>query len=373
MKHDRPIPRFHGTFPDGAATPAITLAPARRDNGFHDSAYWIWCGSVVWCAEDGNHHMFASRWPRGLAFSPNWCFNSEVVRAVSPTPEGPYRFQDAVLPPRDPACFDGRCTHNPLIRFFNGTYYLYYMGTTYPEPPPVPGEAIPRERYLAAWNRKRIGLATSRSVFGPWTRSPEPLLLPRPDRWDATITTNPAVAILAGGVTYMVYKSRAHADAPLQLGVAVAPSPNGPFTRLGDTPLFADRPDLHLEDPFLWHDGASFHLLLKDNFKGTAGGITGEWGAGVHLLSDDCVRWRLADPAKAYSRRIVWEDGSESSLAHLERPFLLQDAGGTPTHLFAAAAEGPRPWAMERTWNLCIPLRGRLEKPPHHAAVSAQT
>lgn len=336
-------------------TPFKTLAPARHDGGFSDDAYWIWCGSVV-RGEDGNYHMFASRWPRSLAFSPNWCFNSEVVRATSLTPEGPYQFQEVVLPPRGPAFFDGRCTHNPQIRFYKGLYYLYYMGTTYPEAPPNPGELVLPERYHEVWNRKRIGLATSSSIHGPWTRRAAPILLPRPGHWDATATTNPAVCIRPDGTTYMIYKSRRDAQAPLQLGVAFAPSPEGPFERLCENPLFADRSDLHLEDPFLWHDGQCFHALLKDNFKGDSGGITGEWGAGIYLHSDDCVHWRLASQPKAYSRRVRWADGSETTLANLERPFLLQDEQGRPTHLFAAAGEGPRPWNMERSWNLCLPL-----------------
>ena len=58
----------------------------------------------------------------------------------------------------------------------------------------------------------------------------------------------------------------------------------------------------------------------------------------------------------AYTRDIIWEDGSTETLANRERPFLLFDAAGRPTHLVQAVARGPRPWAFEDTWCQVTPL-----------------
>ena len=74
--------------------------------GFRDDAYWIWCGSV----QRGLYHMFASRWSKATAFNCNWLTNSEVVRAVSDSPTGPYRFEEVVLPARGAEYWDGRMT-----------------------------------------------------------------------------------------------------------------------------------------------------------------------------------------------------------------------------------------------------------------------
>ena len=340
------------------------LAPAPRGGGYREEDHWVWCGSVVRSHEDGRYHMFASRWPRTLAMSPHWLFNSEVVRASAAAPEGPYRFDEVVLPRRGPESFDGMNTHNPSVKFWNGTYYLYYMGATYDDgPPPGPGEPVPHERYVATWNNKRIGLATSRSVFGPWTRRDTPLLLPRPGKWDRTATTNPSAAILPDGTTYMIYKSRAGDGAPLQLGIAVAPRPDGPFERLTDGPAFDfGDPHLHVEDPFLWRQDGRFHVILKDDYKPRAGepfaapggGLTGEWGAGVYATSDDCVAWTFH--GKAYSRHVRWADGTVTEQPNVERPNLLLDDAGRPTHLFCATGTGPRPWQFDHTWAACIPL-----------------
>ena len=89
--------------------------------------YWVWSGSPA-KGEDGRFHLFASRWPKQLTFHPNWVSNSEVVRAVSDTPEGPYAFEEVVLPPR-PGFWDATMTHNPTIHKHGDTWILFYTGT----------------------------------------------------------------------------------------------------------------------------------------------------------------------------------------------------------------------------------------------------
>lgn len=71
----------------------------------------------------------------------------------------------------------------------------------------------------------------------------------------------------------MIYKSREYSGSTLQLGVAVADHPEGPFRRLTDDPIlnFTD-PNLHVEDPYLWHADGVFHLLMKDDFKNDCSG-----------------------------------------------------------------------------------------------------
>lgn len=140
------------------------LLPAPVGGGYSDPDYWIWCGSVVQ-GEDGAYHMFASRWPKALGFGANWLFNCEIVRASSKNPEGPYTFQEVVLGRRGRTFFDGMNVHNPYIRKWNQTYYLYYMGTTFGGPIPGPGDEVDSSRFTEVWNRKRIGLATAPSVL----------------------------------------------------------------------------------------------------------------------------------------------------------------------------------------------------------------
>lgn len=78
--------------------------------------------------------MFASRWRNTLPMHPGWLLESEIVRAESETPEGPYTFQEVVTPARGAEYWDGRTTHNPHIMKCGDTYVLYYIGSTHPVP-----------------------------------------------------------------------------------------------------------------------------------------------------------------------------------------------------------------------------------------------
>lgn len=332
------------------------LLPAPKGGGFAMDDYWIWGSSVI-KGQDGKYHMFADRWAKELGFGA-WVTNSEVVHAVSDTPEGPYVFSDIALPARGAEYFDGLATHNPRVIFFNGTYYLYYFGTTYDFPVPTPGYHWENDWFERAWMNKRIGVASSASLYGPWERMDTPVIEPRPGHWDATITTNPSPVVNPEtGKILLIYKSsQVNSQPPLLLGAAEAAHPQGEYRRLTDHPIFRfetqDNQDNDVEDPFVWWAGGRYELIMKDRF----GHICGEEGGGVHAVSDNGIDWKLSDPVKAYSRTIRWDDGTTTTQANFERPFILFE-NGKPAYLFAATGTGPGPWNFERTWNMVIPLK----------------
>jgi hypothetical protein len=167
----------------------------------------------------------------------------------------------------------------------------------------------------------------------------------------------PSAAMLPNGTTYMIYKSRSGNGAPLQLGITRAPHRAGPNERISDEPAFQfGDPNLHAEDPYLWYDNGLFHVIMKDDFKGESIGITGEWDAGIYATSEDCLNWKIAESPKAYSRTVLWDDGTTTVQPNLERPnLLIQD--DVLTHLFCATCPGPRPWNCEHSWAMCFPLR----------------
>lgn len=332
------------------------MLPAPINGGFRMHDYWVWDPSVI-KGDDGLYHMFASRWSKEYGFG-NWVTNSEIVRAVSDAPAGPYTFAEVVLPARGKSFFDGCTTHNARI-IKNGAYYLlYYFGNTYADPSPKPGTDVWADGLAQrAWMNKRIGLAWSKSVFGPWTRSDHPILQPRPKHWDASITSNPSPVALPDGRIYLIYKSsQKDHNPPLLLGAATAADFKGPYQRLSDKPIFEfhtnGNADSDVEDPFVWWAGDHYELIMKDRF----GHICGEEGGGIHAHSKDGIQWELADPIKAYSRRINWDDGSDTLQANFERPFLLFE-NGKPTHLFAATGSGPQPYQLDASWNMVIPLK----------------
>lgn len=309
--------------------------------------HYVWDCSVI--EAEGKYHMFSSRWKKEYGFGWNWLYHSEIIHSISDRPEGPYHFHRVVLPPRGREFFDGRNTHNTCIRYYDGKYYLYYMGTTYFGKGPE-GSETSVELNLEVWNRKRIGVAVADSIYGDFVRRPTPLLEPRDcSHWDCTVTTNPAVAILPDGTTYLVYKSRSAVHAPLMLGVAVADRPDGEFRALSDEPILAfDDPDLHVEDPFLWYDERrkKFCLLAKDDSKNGSFGITGEWGSGFYAESDDCLHFTVPSAQRVYSRHVSWADGRKTLQGNMERPWLLFDSQGNPNYLFCASGAGSNPYSF---------------------------
>jgi len=327
------------------------ILPAPVGGGFAMDGYWVWCGSVI-RGEDDRYHMFAARWPKALPFFDGYKTYSEIVRAVSDAPEGPYLYQEVVLPARGAEYWDGRMTHNPTIHKLGDTYLLFYIGATYDGPWPSAEQLRqgttdqPNESYAHI----RIGLATAPSVYGPWTRPDAPVLEPRPGKWDDPIVTNPAPCILPDGRILLYY--RANTPNGLRIGAARAENLGAPLERISDDPVLVFEGDNHVEDPYVWWAGDHLELLAKD----MTGGITGEKHAGVHATSHDGLRWTLADPPKAYSRRVVWNDGSVTVQGSLERPQLLFH-DGRPTHLFCATSDGPGGFHnATRTWNMVLPL-----------------
>lgn len=330
------------------------MMPAPVGGGFAMEDYWVWCGSVI-RGDDARYHMYAARWPKRYPFFDGYRLYSEIVHAVSPTPVGPYTMADVALPPRGEAFWDGRMTHNPTIHRHGDTYLLFYIGSTWTGPEVGPQEIATSPKPDASYAAIRIGLATSRSLDGPWERRDAPILLPRPGKWDGTIVTNPAPCVLGDGRILMLYRS--NTPDGLRIGAAIADSPSAPFERLSDEPVLQLTDGNFVEDPFVWWSDDHLELLAKD----MTGGLTGEFHAGVHLTSTDGVRWTPSSPAKAYSRRVVWGDGSVTVQGSLERPQLLIE-GGRPTHLFAATADGPGGFRhAANTWNMVIPLAGGID------------
>lgn len=324
-----------------------------------DDNYYIWDCSVVYSG--GEYHMFSSRWKRELGFVANWLFNSEIIHSVSKTPEGPYEFRNVVLPRRERKYFDGMNTHNTCIKEHGGKFYLYYMGCTYAMDPPAPKVDATKEEFIEVWNKKRIGLAVASDINGEFVRRDTPLLEPRDcSYWDCTATTNPSVAIKPDGETFMIYKSRQGCNKPMQLGIARANTPDGEFTRLSDEPILKfENPNFQMEDPFIWYDNkkGKFCLIAKDCCMTGGSGITDEWGSGFYAESDDCMEFTVAPDPKVYSRHLTWSDGTKSTVCNLERPSLLFDENGNPTHLFCALGDGDEPYQFDNpTFIVCIKL-----------------
>ena len=319
-------------------TPGNMLEMLRSEtiagSGLRQAGYMIWGGSVIRSNEDGLFNMFVSRWKERLGHLA-WVTSSEVAHFVSDSPLGPWRFCDVALPRRGPHYWDGLATHNPTIHWHPilREYALFYIGTTLHDVSPPDDVAFTnRTLYELAWNSKRVGVATSKSLDGPWHRLEAPILSPRAGQWDGGITSNPAALIYPDGKVLLIYKSiiagyparNAIKPAPVfHLGAATATSVLGPYTRVGESPVFTvNGKPLAAEDPYIWRCAVSgrLHLIYKamqpvrtpkpENRMVVPGG----WLAYTYTEEGgDMSTW--APPQLAFNRTLVVKDDPSAFLA----------------------------------------------------------
>ncbi len=291
--------------------------------------YYVWCNAPI-AGDDGKTHVFYSRWPSGKGMG-GWITCCEIAHAVADTPAGPYQTVDVAVRPRGPGNWDATSCHNPHIKRVGDTFCLFYMGNS-----------------NGKTDTKRIGLATSPTLDGPWTRSEHPLLEPGPaGSWDDHCTTNPSYIQHPDGASWLYYKSWNTADylrdsPPVRgnrkYGLAVAPDVRGPYSRHPGNPLvdFSGRGEnRQCEDAFVWLEGGVYKMIVRD-----MGVFSHE--VGLYLESADGVHWSEPKVAFFELSHYIRQPPAPRHLnryGRLERPQLLFQ-GGRPTHLFGASQGG---------------------------------
>lgn len=327
-----------------------------KEGAFKMDGWSIWGGSVI-KTDDEKYYMYATRWPEKLSWH-SWATNAEIVLAKADKPEGPYQFEKVILPPRGKEYWDGMATLNPTVIYHDGKYLLYYVGITYDFKQPV--DSIPtRDMYEEAWNSKRIGLAVANSPDGPWERKEEPILLPRPGKWDGAISTNPAPVVHDDGSVLLMYKSapvpypERNQNRAMRLGVAKANHYSGVYERIEDNNQIRLTPiDTSIEDPFIWQSNNTYYMIAKC----MSDTITGERGAGFLAHSRNGIDWRIAKTPMAYSRTVELSDGTVKEMPKLERPQVYFE-NGQPTHVFFGARDDE-----DKFYNLVRPLKTKANE-----------
>lgn len=292
--------------------------------------YYVWCNSPIE-APDGKIHVFFSRWisKKGMG---GWINGSEIAHAVSDSPEAPFTVTGTILAPRT-GYFDATTCHNPSIKFVDGKYALFYMGNS-----------------NGKTNTKRIGLATSDSLFGPWQRIDKPLLeAGSPGAWDDHCTTNPSFLKHPNGQYWLYYKSwntkeyETSTDPAIKgnrkYGLAIADHLEGPYTRYSGNPIidFSKKGDnKQFEDAFVWREKGKYKMIARD-----MGVFNHE--VGIIMDSNDGIKW--SEPKIAYYGADHYNIQQPPAPSHLkrygrfERPQILLH-NGKPAYLFTTSQGG---------------------------------
>ncbi len=284
-------------------------APAQ--SGFKMDGYWVWGGSMI--KVGSTYHLFASRWKKDGPFPEGYRKNSEIVRASSESPLGPFKFEEVVIGERDPSFWDSNMAHNPTISKIGSEYVLFYIGSDFSTYVNNSGNLL-----------RRIGYATSESITGPWKRSDEPVIQAE--------SNNPAV-LVEGTKVKLVYR-----DKDLKIFLATSDNYKGPYKIVNDNVW----PDCKLEDFYLFKADNQFHIICEDN----VGGLSGHERWGVHLVSVDGIHhWEKYDPVVVYDHDLFFDDGSVLHCVRRERPQLLI-VDGLITHLITGVYDGENSWCQ---------------------------
>lgn len=298
------------------------LQPVPKDSGFRMPGYWVWDGSVVKVGD--TYHLFASRWPKGHPFPEDYRRHSQIVRATSKNPLGPYVFQEVVIAARPGGYWDSAIAHNPSIHKIGDTFVLYYLGSD--------GHSLQADHRTPL---RRIGFATAKSITGPWHRSDEPII--------ATDSNNPAVWAEPDGRLTLLYR-----DADLHVFIATAPGWAGPYT-IRNREVW---PGARLEDFDLYKAGGKYRFICEDN----VGRVTGHdrWGA-VFVSDDGISGWEPDGTGAAYDHDIRYTDGTVLHAERRERPQLIIENGAI-THLITSIYDGKDTWAQPVALEPVLPL-----------------
>jgi len=307
------------------------LQPLTENNIFKSDDYFNWCSSIL-KGEDGKYHLFYSRWPKKYTFF-SWLTHSEIAHAVAESPSGPWEYKETVLQSRGKGHWDAITAHNPKIKKFGDTYYLYYISTNLGDNAYTEEELIETARVGYShpnWKahlrpNQRTGVAVANSLNGPWTRMDQPLL--EPSGPITTLTVNPAIAQGEDGKYYLIVKG----DKPNDTGfvrnqaVALSNSPTGPF----EIQPKAVIDDMDTEDMSVWYDAGRkrfYGVFHAHHFVGM-------------IQSTDGINWSKASAYEIQKKRIPMADGTTLLPDRMERPFLYQEAG-EPQVLSMAVKKG---------------------------------
>lgn len=283
--------------------------------------WWHWGMAPIYDTSE-KLHVFMSTIPN----EGSWLRDSKIVHYSSNSLEGPYAFVDTTFTSKT------HTYHNPQVSQVDDTYVLVYLFKNR-ETPNISQE---------------IGIATSKSLDGPWIESPyNPIIKASGTQGDgATIlhASNPTFLKDKEGKFRIYYKSMSDAYGGKrfrEISLAVSDKIEGPYKNYSENPLisYADK-GLDIEDCYAFYYQESYYVIVEDRkgIKNMLNGYPidenllkpGGWRPGLIYKSKNGIDWGI--PEIGYKTN---EQYFGSKLARTERPHILWK-NGEPESLFLA-------------------------------------
>lgn len=301
-----------------------------------DEGFAVWGGSTI-KGDDGKYHMFYARWPgAGLG---GWQTKSTIAYAVSDSPYGPFKYVKTILQGSgDKSRWDFNNAHNPHIKKFGDSYYLYYIAAR--------DWTVGTKSNGKPWtfyDTQSIGVLKFDSFDEILDDSYKANIPDEPCITADGVQTfnrnvNPSVTQGPDGRFYAAMKARGNADGGGGFihWVMVAPTPEGPFkvhAKMLDH-------DLGAEDPYFWYDQKRerFYAIVKEFGSGK---LAPEHGALALITSIDAKEWKKAKHPVVTLKKMKRADGKVYNLGFTDRPQLVFNEKGEIIALNVASSGFP--------------------------------
>jgi len=280
--------------------------------------WWNWGMAPIY-DEDGKLHIFNSSIP----YEGIWVEDSIINHYVADSVEGPYTLVETAF------ASDTTAYHNPQISKVGDTYVLVFLRNPNPQ-----------ER-----RSQSIGLATAKSLNGPWTESPHsPVIKPSriPGSPNATHASNPTFLVDADGKYRIYYKSMSDRQNKRRtISLAIADKIEGPYVDHPANPLISyEEIGLDIEDPYAFYYQGTYYMIVEDRMnvraalekqpKTAARTRPGGNRPGLLYTSKDGITWDRPEISYKPNSHYFNEE-----LSRTERPHILWK-DGKPEYLFLA-------------------------------------
>jgi len=275
---------------------------------------WTWGMAPIY-DEAGQVHIFNSI----IDKKGSWTTHSKIAHWVANQPEGPYTLLGDVF------VSDEASYHNPQISKVRDTYLLVF----------------PLNRHQDEnGSKQEVGIATAKSLMGPWTESPHNPILKATDQ-NGEHASNPTFVVAPDGQCRIYFKTMTQQNGEIYREISLATSDNieGPYEVYADNPLisYAEQ-QIDIEDPYAFYYSGMYYMILEDrmNVKGMLEGTHtgkprhGGMRPGLIYQSKDGIDWGI--PKVGYLTNKIYF-GHE--LARSERPSILWK-DGKPDYLYLA-------------------------------------
>lgn len=286
-----------------------------------DEGNWNWGMAPIY-DDDGKLHVFNSIIPK----DGSWIKHSRIGHYTADRPEGPYAYVGDVF-----SC-ETASYHNPQVSRVGDTYVLVFL----------------LNRHQQNGSKQEVGLATAKSLNGPWKESPLNPVIPASGKMggaNIVHASNPTFVAAPDGTFRIYYKSMTDKHPVKQgfreISMAVSDRIEGPYVNYEGNPVlsYMDR-KVDIEDPYAFYYKGMYYMIVEDR-QGVREMLEGSpipaeklkkggYRPGLIYRSKDGIDWGL--PEIGYRTNA---DYFGRELARSERPSILWK-DGKPEYLFLA-------------------------------------